>query len=400
MPSSPVEPRRVVDRYVPLLVAVVVAVAVWESRTGALGVRTPLPGVLVLPIAVASGWAMAVVRTRRWPLFLAAAVGWLALAAWPAGVVASYQAGLRLPDRRRVTWYLTGAAAVMAAGVLIGLAVGGPRRITTATPANGLVTAVCVVAFPLVAGLLVRSRRDVVAALRDRAERGEREREARAERVRVEERARIAREMHDVVAHRVSLMVVHAGALEVTATEPATVEAAALIRSTGRQALTDLREVLGVLRQPAFALADPGADLLGGLAELIRESRVAGLRVRRQDEGEPRCVPATVGRTVHRVVQEALTNVRKHAPEADATVRLRYLPGWVEITVRNGSPAEGRVLPNPRPARPDAGLGLPGAGLGLLGLRERVELLGGRLEAGPTDEGFLIRALIPTPRPS
>ncbi|MER7440071.1 sensor histidine kinase [Micromonospora avicenniae] len=414
MPSSAVELRRVVDRYAPLLAAVVVAVAVWESRTGALGVRTSLPGVLVLPIAVASGWAMAVVRTRRWPLFLAAAVGWLAMAAWPAGVVASYQAGLRLPDRRRVTWYLTGAVAVMAVGVLIGLAVGGPRRITTATPANAAVTAVCLVAFPLVVGLMVRSRRDVVAALRDRAERGEREREARAERVRVEERARIAREMHDVVAHRVSLIVVHAGALEVTATEPATIEAAALIRSTGRQALTDLREVLGVLRQPTFALADPGDDLVGGLAELLHESRVAGLWVRRQDEGKPRSVPATVGRTVHRVVQEALTNVRKHAPEADATVRLRYLPGWVEIAVRNGPSAEGPVLPNPRPGRPggdpgrrgagrggpDAGLGLPGAGLGLLGLRERVELLGGRLEAGPTDDGFLVRALIPTPVPS
>ncbi|SIQ61520.1 sensor histidine kinase [Micromonospora avicenniae] len=400
MPSSTVELRRVVDRYAPLLVAVVVAVAVWESRTGALGVRTSLPGVLVLPIAVASGWAMAVVRTRRWPLFLAAAVGWLAMAAWPAGVVASYQAGLRLPDRRRVTWYLVGAVAVMAVGVLIGLAVGGPRRITTATPANAMVTALCLVAFPLMAGLLVRSRREVVVALRDRAERGAREREARAERVRVEERARIAREMHDVVAHRVSLIVVHAGALEVTATEPATVEAAALIRSTGRQALTDLREVLGVLRQPTFALADPGDDLLGGLAELLRESRVAGLRVRRQDEGQPRSVPPTVGRTVHRVVQEALTNVRKHAPEADATVHLRYLPGWVEIEVRNGPSAERPVLPNPRPGRPVAGLGLPGAGLGLVGLRERVELLGGRLEAWPTDGGFLVRALIPTPRPS
>ncbi|WP_371686199.1 sensor histidine kinase, partial [Micromonospora sp. 15K316] len=162
---------------------------------------------------------------------------------------------------------------------------------------------------------------------------------------------------------------------------------------------------------PTPTPADPGDGLLGGLAELLHESRVAGLRVRRQDEGEPRSVPATVGRTVHRVVQEALTNVRKHAPEADATVRLRYLPDWVEIAVRNGSSVEGSVPPNPRPGRPGelpsrrgagqgrpgAGPELPGAGLGLLGLRERVELLGGRLEAGPTDDGFLVRALIPTP---
>ncbi|MGK5737537.1 sensor histidine kinase [Micromonospora sp. URMC 103] len=396
MASSAVVLRRVVDRYAPPVAAVVVAAAVLASGTGAFGVRSPLPTGLLLVIAVASGWAVATVRTRRWPLFLAAALGWLVLAAWPAGLVASYQAGLRLRDRRRLTAYLVGAALVMAAGVLVGLATGGLRRITTATPANAAATAAWLVAFPLVAGLLVRSRRDVFAALRDRAERLEREQEERAERVRAEERARIAREMHDVVAHRVSLMVVHAGALEVTATEPATVEAAALIRSTGRQALTDLRDVLGVLRQPTPAgsgAPEYGDDLLDGLDELIRESRAAGLRVRRRDEGSPRPLPATVARTVHRVVREALTNVRKHAPRAETAVCLRYLPDGVEVAVHNTAPGP----PGAGSASPGGGLGLPGAGLGLLGLRERVELLGGRLEAGPADGGFLVRALIPVP---
>ncbi|WP_207915543.1 histidine kinase dimerization/phosphoacceptor domain-containing protein [Micromonospora sp. 15K316] len=250
MALSTVVLRRAADRYAPPVAAVVVGAAVLASGAGAFGVRSSLPGGLLLVIAVFSGWAVATVRTRRWPLFLAAALGWLVLAAWPAGLVASYQAGLRSRDRRRLAGYVLGAVLVLAAGVLVGLAVGGVRRITTATPANAAATAAWLVVFPLVAGLLVRSRRDVFAALRDRAERLEREQEERAERVRAEERARIAREMHDVVAHRVSLMVVHAGALEVTATEPSTVEAAALIRSTGRQALTDLREVLGVLRQP------------------------------------------------------------------------------------------------------------------------------------------------------
>lgn len=374
--SQAVVLRWVVDRYAPLLLAVVVAAAVWASATGAIGVRSPLPGVVALLVALASGWAVGLVRTRRWPLFLAAAVSWLVLAAAAPGVVASYQAGLRLRGRR-LTRYLVGVALVLTGGVLVGLAVGGVRRLTTATFGNVLLLTACLVGLPLVVGLWVRARRDTLAALRDRTERLEREQEARADRVRAEERTRIAREMHDVVAHRVSLMVVHAGALEVTATHPETVEAAALIRETGRQALTDLREVLGVLRQ-----ATPVPELaLDALDELIGESRAAGLRVSRRDEGVATTLPATVGRTAYRVVREALTNVRKHAADAETTVCLRYLPGGLEVAVRNGPSTGGRAL--------------PGASHGLLGLRERVELLGGRLEAAPVEGGFLVRALLP-----
>ncbi|MET8282322.1 histidine kinase [Micromonospora sp. NPDC005174] len=378
MASSTVAPRRVVQRYGVLLLAVVVAVAVWASASGDIGVRSPLPGPVVLVVAVSSGWAATTIRTRRWPVFLAAALGWLVLAAAAAGVVASYQAGLRLRGGR-LAGYLAGAAVVLAGGVLVGVQVGGVRRITTATTGNVLLLAACLVGLPLVLGLWVRARRDTLAALRDRAERLEREREAHADRVRAEERTRIAREMHDVVAHRVSLMVVHAGALEVTAANPATAEAAALIRTTGRQALTDLREVLGVLRQAEAAVVpERGLDALD---ELIGESRTAGLRVSRQDEGVPTALPATLGRTAYRVVREALTNVRKHAAGAETVVRLRYLPDGLEVVVRNG-PSTG-------------GSALPGAGQGLLGLRERVELLGGRLEATPVDGGYLVRALIP-----
>lgn len=376
--SSSTAPRRFVQRYGVLLLAVVVAAAVWASASGDIGVRSPLPGAAVLALAVFSGWAASTIRTRRWPVFLAAALGWLVLAAAAAGVVASYQAGLRLRGRQLAT-YLVGAAVVLAGGVVVGLQVGGVRRITTASTGNVLLLAACLVGLPLVFGLWVRARRDTLAALRDRAERLEREREAHADRVRAEERTRIAREMHDVVAHRVSLMVVHAGALEVTAADPATVEAAALIRTTGRQALTDLREVLGVLRQAEAAVVpERGLDALD---ELIGESRTAGLRVSRQDDGEPTALPATLGRTAYRVVREALTNVRKHAADAETVVRLRYLPDGLEVLVRNG-PSE-------------SGSALPGAGQGLLGLRERVELLGGRLEATPVDGGFLVRALIP-----
>ncbi|GLZ56730.1 MULTISPECIES: sensor histidine kinase [Micromonospora] len=378
MATSTVALGRVVQRYGVLLLAVVVAAAVWASATGDIGVRSPLPGAVVLLLAVLSGWAAGTIRTRRWPLFLAAAVGWLVLAAAAAGVVASYQAGLWLRGRR-LAGYLVGAAVVLGGGVLVGLEVGGTRRITTATSGNVLLLAAGLVGLPLVFGLWVRARRDTLAALRDRAERLEREQEARADQARAEERTRIAREMHDVVAHRVSLMVVHAGALEVTAADPATVEAAALIRTTGRQALTDLREVLGVLRQAEAAVVpERGLDALD---ELIGESRAAGLRVSRRDEGVPTALPATLGHTAYRVVREALTNVRKHAADAETVVGLRYLPDGLEVVVRNG-PSEG-------------GQELPGAGQGLLGLRERVELLGGRLEARPVDGGFRVRALIP-----
>ncbi|GGM43253.1 hypothetical protein GCM10011608_29920 [Micromonospora sonchi] len=377
-----VEVRALLRRCALPLLAVLVSAGVWMSATGAAGVPSPLPPAVVLAVAVASGYAVLVARVRRWPLFAAAAVGWLVLAAWPVPAAASLLAGLRLRGRRRTVAYLAGAVLVTAVGVLVGVAAGGERRLTMATPGNVLALFAWLVLLPLVIGLWTRARRDTVGALRDRAERLEREQVARAEQARAEERARIAREMHDVVAHRVSLMVVHAGALEVTSADSATVEAASLIRSTGRQALTDLREVLGVLRGPAGTVPPPG---LSEVDVLIQESRTAGLRVERRDEGPCRPLPATVGRTVHRVVREALTNVRKHAPDAETTVSLRYLSGGVEVGVRNG-PAIG-------------GTALPGAGLGLIGLRERVELLGGRLTAGPYDRGFLVRALIPIEEP-
>ncbi|MGV9765185.1 sensor histidine kinase [Micromonospora tulbaghiae] len=367
---------RRVEPHLPVLLAVTVAAATWASVTGGLGVRSPLPGPLLLVAALAVG--ASVLTPRRWVCPAVAAAGWLILAAWPAVVVASWRAGSGLRGRRLVA-YLMGALPVLAAGVAVGVVAGGERRLVTATAGNAVAFYAWLVVFPAMAGLWRRARRDAVAALRDRAERLEREQEARADRVRADERARIAREMHDVVAHRVSLMVVHAGALEVTTADPATVETAALIRSTGRAALTDLREVLGVLRQER-PLPAPGWDTVD---DLVRESRTAGLRVSRADEGTPGPVPEAVARTVHRVVQEGLTNVRKHAPGAAVDVCLRHLADGIEVTVRN----------EPSDRRDPV---LPGAGLGLVGLRERVELTGGRLTAGPTPGGgFLLRALVP-----
>ncbi|WP_433165052.1 sensor histidine kinase [Kribbella sp. CA-247076] len=238
-------------------------------------------------------------------------------------------------------------------------------------------------------GAYVGARRDLMVSLRDRAERAEAERELRGEQARLGERARIAQEMHDVLAHKVSLIALHAGGLEVNpAVGPEKVEGSArLIRETARQAMEDLREVLGVLRSD-FSV--DGADLTpvpraSDLDRLVAASRDAGVGV----TGEfalPDDVPVSVGRTIYRVVQESLTNVHKHARGASTDVVVRGSRGdGVTVSVTNVRPVA-------------AGSLLPGAGAGLVGLRERVQLAGGRLSAGPTREGgWQVEAWLPWP---
>lgn len=236
-------------------------------------------------------------------------------------------------------------------------------------------------------GAYVGARRDLMASLRDRAERAEAERELRSEQARLGERARIAQEMHDVLAHKVSLIALHAGGLEVNPTVgPDKVEGSAkLIRETARQAMEDLREVLGVLRSDVSV---DGADLTpvpqaADLERLVAASRDAGVSVA-CEVSLPDDVPISVGRTVYRVVQESLTNVHKHARGAATDVEVRGALG-AGITVR---------VTNVRPVA--AGSLLPGAGAGLVGLRERVQLVGGRLTTGPTVEGgWQVEAWLP-----
>jgi signal transduction histidine kinase len=236
-------------------------------------------------------------------------------------------------------------------------------------------------------GAYLGARRDLMVSLRDRAERAEAERELRADQARLGERARIAQEMHDVLAHKVSLIALHAGGLEVNpAVGPEKVESSAgLIRETARQAMEDLREVLGVLRTD---LSAAGADLAPvpravDLARLVEASRAAGVNVS-SDLVLPDDVPASVGRTVYRIVQEALTNVHKHARGVSTEVLVKGAPG-TGVTVR---------VTNVRPVAADSLL--PGAGAGLVGLRERVSLSGGSISAGPTAEGgWRVEAWLP-----
>ncbi|MEU9640079.1 sensor histidine kinase [Streptomyces tendae] len=276
---------------------------------------------------------------------------------------------------------------------------------------------------PLLLGLYVGQRRRLMESLRERADSLERElqllaerAEERAEWARGEERTRIAREMHDVVAHRVSLMVVHAAALQAVARKDPekAVKNAALVGDMGRQALTELREMLGVLRSggdgaraerasvplaavgvAAAAAASRAAEdgessdgpCLSELDELIGQSEAAGMAVDLSVEGEVRLYAAEVESTAFRVVQEALTNVHKHAAGAKTYVRLAHRVSEIAMQVENEPPPEASAASSAR---------LPSGGNGLVGMKERVAALGGVFVSGPTDAGgFRVSAVIP-----
>ncbi|GLZ04593.1 hypothetical protein Acsp03_20590 [Actinomadura sp. NBRC 104412] len=236
-------------------------------------------------------------------------------------------------------------------------------------------------------GMYMGARRSVVRGLTERAERAERERHLLAERARAEERARLAAEMHDVVAHRVTLMVLQAGALRVRAPDDGTRDAAEELRRTGCQALEELRDVIGLLRRTGEGDDDaPPAAPLPDLSALIAESASVGVPVELEESGVPPAASPVAGRTAYRIVQEALTNVRKHAPGAHVRVQVRYRPDGVRLTVHNTAPARAA----------DAELAGSGSGSGLAGLRERVELIGGTITFGPDgDDGFTVEASLP-----
>jgi signal transduction histidine kinase len=239
--------------------------------------------------------------------------------------------------------------------------------------------------FTAAAGAYFGMRRALVGALRERADRAEHERETRAQQAKLAERARLAREMHDVLAHKVSLIAMHAGALEVSpATDPAEVRRmATLIRTTARQAMEDLRDVLGVLRTGD----DGDGDLLpqprlADVTRAVEASRQAGVDVELIMEVAD--VPDTLARTVYRIVQEGLTNVHKHALGAATTVTVTGDRGrGVTVAVVNRRPISHVAL-------------LPGSGRGLVGLTERVALVGGTLHSRRcADDGWQLTAWLP-----
>jgi signal transduction histidine kinase len=234
-------------------------------------------------------------------------------------------------------------------------------------------------------GMYIGSRRELIWTLRQRAETAEAERDLRAAQARSNERARIAREMHDVLAHRISQISMHAGAL--TFRDDLSAEemrgSVAVIQQKAHEALTDLREVLGVLR-------DEGGGPLAGpqptyddLPALVHDARATGATIEYDDRlpAEPP-LPDAVGRTAYRIVQEGVTNAAKHAPAATLRIRIDGSPErGVEVSLRN--------------ARGFGPTRTPGAGLGLVGLTERAQLRGGSLAHGIEDGAFVLRAWLP-----
>ncbi|MFF2143407.1 sensor histidine kinase [Kitasatospora sp. NPDC058190] len=240
-------------------------------------------------------------------------------------------------------------------------------------------------------GRLTRVRRAYLTELEDRAARLERERDAQAKVAVAAERARIARELHDVVAHNVSVMIVQAdGAAYVLDNSPQQAkEALGTIASTGRQALVEMRRLLGVLRTADTAeeyVPQPGVE---ELPELLEQVRTAGLQVDYATSGHPRELPRGVELTVYRIVQEALTNVRKHGgPDVHARVAVDFGERELAVLVED----DGRGSTDEQLA---AG-GADGLGHGLIGMRERVGMVSGSLDVGPRPGGgFRIRAVLP-----
>jgi signal transduction histidine kinase len=233
-------------------------------------------------------------------------------------------------------------------------------------------------------GRLVRLRTEQAAASAARAMRAEQHREAALAEAVAQERDRISRELHDVVAHAVSLMVVQAGAerLELRGSSPRTAAVLESIETAGRQALAELRTMLGVLRAGADNTELVPQPDLSQLGALVDEVRGAGLPVTAELTGPIEDVPPGVALAAYRLVQEALTNVMKHAPGAATTVRVARNDGLVVEVVNTGG----------GPARTTTG-----AGRGILGMRERVTLHGGHLEVGPHGPGWRVSARMPLP---
>ena len=205
-----------------------------------------------------------------------------------------------------------------------------------------------------------------------------------------EERERIARELHDVIAHSVSVMVVQAGAGErVLDDNPEQARAAfQSIRETGSEALDEMRRLLGLLRQKNDALSLAPQPSIARLGVLVEEVRAAGLPTELAVEGKPTTLAPGIELSAYRIVQEALTNIRKHAGVASASVRVRYAEQEVVLEVDDNG--KGNLAANG-----------DGHGHGLIGMRERAALYGGTLEAGPRpDGGFRIRATLPLEHPS
>ncbi|MGW5122158.1 sensor histidine kinase [Streptomyces noursei] len=351
----------------------------------------PHPGfqLCVVPLAV----ALFPLR-RRWPdavLLILAVLAGVAPVVGPVTAAAAYTVALNTVRPRRRTRLLGGASLlVMASATAAGPSLGPGRAVYGLE--LGLVLAVTAVVVPGLVGTVYGQQARLLWALRERGDAAVSARRSADSEARTHERSRIAAEMHDLVGHRLSLISLHAGGLELALdqADPELREEAVLVRRTTRDAMDELRQALGVLG-PLGRDTGPDAltDATGTRADieaLVAESRDGGINVRLEWSGPDLDVrPAQVRRAVHRVVREALTNVHRYAMAAHVTVRVAHDDRTVQVTVRNGAPPAVADMPSEA-----------GSGRGLTGLRERVELLGGTFEARARPPGgFQVVAAIP-----
>jgi signal transduction histidine kinase len=279
---------------------------------------------------------------------------------------------------------IAGIAALATAAVLIATPAIHGNALDRIPP---ILSRLVAVGLAVAVGLYLRARIDYLFGLRDRAERLERERELLAQQAVADERVRIARELHDVVAHNVSLMVVQAQALAATDASEERREPLHRIAAIGREALSEMHRMLGVLRiedvQTAERAPQPGIQDLGALIERTRD---AGLEATLKVDGNERELPSAVELSAYRIVQEALTNVIRHAGAQHAEVNLHYAGSSLELTVLDDG--AGGIASNGHEQ---------GGGHGLVGMRERVALFGGEFEAGPRrdGDGYRVHASLP-----
>jgi signal transduction histidine kinase len=371
-----------------LAVAWVLLTALTVAATATAVISTPGPGTVLavtpaVPAAVDVAVAVAAVAllpllwTRR---SVAAALALAVLAAVSGAATPAATAGTLLVAR----WFPVRTAAWVAGAGVLGHAVQALWRPVSLPLGWWLLCDVAVHAALFGWGAYGRERALVLWSLRDRARRAEAEQERQVAEARTAERARIAREMHDTLAHRLSLLAATAGAMEYRPdADPAQLAAAAgRVRAGVSDALEDLRQVIRLLRAGPDDLGPvPGLD---DVRRLVDDARAAGNDVRLERTGD-QAPPAAVATAVFRVVQEALTNARRHAPGATVLVTVATAPGEVRVRVADDGPAPGAL-----PAD-------VGTGTGLVGLRERATLLGGTLSAGPVNgaRGFAVEAWLP-----
>ena len=375
---------RLVEVVEVLLVALLAGTAlvqVWRADSELAG------GAAVHSVLVA-GFCLPLLARRRYPV---AALGVVAVAAW---LQFELGGGLGQPFFVvLVALYAVGAYAawprtLLAPALVLLLVSTDLPRLVAGEPVEDVVPAWFILAGSWALGWWIRRRRADAVALSERASQAEQDAAIRAELAVTEERARIARELHDLVAHSMGVIVIQAQAAQRSlASDPAAAQTAlAAIETTGRDGLGEMRRLLALLTEPddASTAPQPGLDQVG---ELVESVRAAGLPVSLVVEGEPAAVPPGVGLAAYRIVQEALTNVLKHAGQAAATVVLRHRGGGLEVEVTDTG----------RGPVPTAG---PSRGHGLVGMRQRVGLYGGSVEtSAAAGGGFRVLAWLPAPPP-